>query len=140
MVNLCVVYGKQGLGEDSEQISLTDKLLCAVFAGAQVVCVGQPLLVAGDCIAGVILCLAKGISSGRFVDLASAYLVGVRREPHATCRFKLGFANGLLRYLAPVRFTLFGLLVGLALPIGRPPFLGRSRTFGTSNQVEFSAV
>ena len=41
----------------------------AVLAEAQVVCVGQPLLIAGDLIAdpAVIPCLSKGISAGRFV-------------------------------------------------------------------------
>ena len=39
------------------------------------VCVGQPVLVAGDLNAdpAVIPCLAKGISAGRYVDLALAY-------------------------------------------------------------------
>ena len=41
---------------------LTDGLLQAVLAEAQVVCVGQPMLIAGDLNAdpAVIPCLAKG--------------------------------------------------------------------------------
>ena len=37
------------------------------------VCVGQPMLIAGDLNAdpAVIPCLAKGMSAGRYVDLAS---------------------------------------------------------------------
>ena len=54
--------------EDSEKLSLTDKLLNAVLAEAQVVCVCQPMLALGDFHAdpGVIPCLPKDISSGRF--------------------------------------------------------------------------
>ena len=48
MVHLFVVYGCQGAEENSEQLLLSDKLLQAVRAEAQVVRVGQPLLIAGD--------------------------------------------------------------------------------------------
>ena len=74
MVHLFVVHGYQGAEEDSEKLQLTDKLLQAVLAEAQAVCVGQLLLVSGDLDAGpaVIPCLAKGISAGRFVDLVLA--------------------------------------------------------------------
>ena len=53
-------------------------LLQAVLAEAQVVCIGQPMLTAGDLNAdpAVIPCLAKGISAGRYVDLALAYSLG----------------------------------------------------------------
>ena len=47
VVHLFVVYGFQE-AEDSDQHTLTDKLLQAVFAEAQVGCVGQPLPNAGD--------------------------------------------------------------------------------------------
>ena len=78
-----------GAEEDSEGLLLTDKLLQAVLAEAQVVCVGQPLLIAGNLNAnpGVIPCLAKGISAGKFVDLALAYSLGAGRKPDATCKF-----------------------------------------------------
>ena len=64
--------------EDADQLQLTDKLFQAVFAEAQVVCIGQLMLIAGDLNAdpSVIPCLSKGISSGRFVDLALAYFQG----------------------------------------------------------------
>ena len=76
VVHLFVVYGNQGAEEDSEKLLLTDKLLPAVLAEAQVVFVGQPLLIAGDLNAdpGVVPCLAKGISSAKFVDLVLALL------------------------------------------------------------------
>ena len=78
VVHLCVVYGYQGAEEDADQLQLTHKLLQADLAEAQVVCIGQPMLIAGDLDADpdVIPCLAKGIAAGRFVDLALAYSQG----------------------------------------------------------------
>ena len=65
----------RGAEEDADQLQLTDKLLQAVLAEAQVVCVGRPTLIAGDLNAdpAVIPCLAEGISAGRYVDLALAH-------------------------------------------------------------------
>ena len=99
VVRLFVVYGYQGTEEDSEKLQLTDKLLQADLAEAQVVCVRQPLLVAGDLNAdpAVIPCLAKGISAGRFVDLALAYSLAEGRKPDATCKFRLGECAGARR-------------------------------------------
>ena len=79
--------------ENSEKLLLTDKLLGAVLAEAQVICVGQPRLIAGDLNADpcVILCLAEGISAGKVVDLALACSLGGGGEPDPTCRFKLDF-------------------------------------------------
>ena len=73
----------KGAEEDADQLLLTDKLLQAVLAEAQIVCVGQPLLIAGDLNAdpAVIPFLAKGISAGEFVDLALAYSLGEERRP-----------------------------------------------------------
>ena len=53
------------------------------------VCIGQPMLIAGDLNAdpAVIPCLAEGISAGRYVDLALAYSLGAGIPPDATCRF-----------------------------------------------------
>ena len=85
-----MLYGYQGSEEDAEKLALTDKLLLAVLAEAQVVRVGQPLLIAGDLNAdpAVISCLALGISAGKFVDLALAYSLGAGVEPVGTCKFK----------------------------------------------------
>ena len=79
VVHLFVVYGYQGAEEDAEKLRLTDRLLQAVLAEARVVCVGQPMLIAGDLNAdpAVIPCLAKGISAGRYVDLALACILKV---------------------------------------------------------------
>ena len=62
MVHLFVVYGYQGAEEDADQLQLTDRLLQAVLAEAQVVCIRQPMLIAGDLNAdpAVIPCLSHG--------------------------------------------------------------------------------
>ena len=87
---LFVVYEYQAAEEDPEKLQLTDKLLQAVLVEAVVVCIGQPLLIAGDLNAdpAVIPCLAKGISAGRFVDLALAYSLAEGRTSDATCKFR----------------------------------------------------
>ena len=83
VAHLFVVYGYQGAEEDAEQLELTEKLLQAVLAEALVVCIGQPLLIAGDLNAdpAVIPCLA-------FVDLALAYSLRAGVKPDANCKFK----------------------------------------------------
>ena len=98
VVHLFVVHGYQG-EEDADQLLLTDKLLQAVLAEAQVVCIGQPLLIAGDLNAdpAVIPCLAKGISAGRYVDLALAYSLGAGLAPDVTCRFNREEGSGSRR-------------------------------------------
>ena len=89
VVHLFVVYGYQGAEEDADKLQLTDRLLQAVLAEAQVVCIGQPMLIAGDLSAdpAVIPCLAKGISAGRYVDLALAHSQGAGLAPDVTCKF-----------------------------------------------------
>ena len=59
----------------------------------------QPLLVVGDLNAdrGVIPCLAKSKTSGRFVDLALAYSVGAGMEPDTTCKCELDECAGSRR-------------------------------------------
>ena len=64
VVHLSVVIGDQGSEEDVEKLLLTEKLLGAVLAEAQVVGVGRPLLIVGN------FALPKGIGAGWFVDLA----------------------------------------------------------------------
>ena len=99
VVHLFVVYGYQVAEEDAERLLLTDKLLQAVLAEAQEVCVGQPLLIAGDLNAdpAVIPCLAKGISASWFVDLARAFSRGAGLTPDATCRFSREEGTGSRR-------------------------------------------
>ena len=99
VVHLFVVYGYQGAEEDADKLRLTDKLLQAVLAEAQVVCIGQPVLIVGDLNAdpAVIPCLAKGISAGRYVDLALAYSLGAGVAPEVTCRFSREGGTGSRR-------------------------------------------
>ena len=90
VVHLFVVYVYQGTEEDAEQLQLADRLLQAVLAQAQLVCIGQPVLIAGGLNAdpAVFPCLAEGISAGRYVDLALAYYLGAGLAPDATCWFQ----------------------------------------------------
>ena len=99
VVHLFVVYGHQGAEDDADQLRFTDRLLRAVLAEAQVVCIGQPMLIAGDLNAdpAVIPCLAKGISAGRSVDLALAYSLGAGILPDNTCRFSQEEGTGSRR-------------------------------------------
>ena len=120
VVHLFVVFGYQGAEGDADKLQLTDRLLQAVVAEAQVVCVGQPVLVAGDLNAdlAVIPCLAKGISAGRFVDLALAYSQGAGRAPDVTCRFDREEGSGSRRdFLLVVQVRLL-LLMRVMLLIG----------------------
>ena len=99
VVHLFVVYGYQGAEEDAEKLRLTDRLLQAVLAEAQVVCIGQPMLIAGDLNAdpAVIPCLAKGMSAGRYVDLALAHSLGAGSTPDITCTFNRDDGSGSRR-------------------------------------------
>ena len=99
VVHLFVVYGYQGPEEDAEKLRLTHSLLQAVLVEAQIVCIGQPMLIAGDLNAdpAVIPCLAKGISAGRYVDLALAYSLGAGVAPDVTCRFSREDGTGSRR-------------------------------------------
>ena len=99
VVHLFVVYGYQGAEEDAEKLRLTDRLLQAVLTEAQVVCTGQPLLIAGDLNAdpAVIPCLAKGMSAGRYVDLALAHSLGAGSMPGITCTFNRDDGSGSRR-------------------------------------------
>ena len=77
VVHLFVVYGYQGAEEDADKLRLTDRLLQAVLAEAQVVCIGQPMLIAGDLNAdpAVIPCLAKGLLVSMLIWLLRILLV-----------------------------------------------------------------
>ena len=112
VVHLFVVFGYQGAEEDAEKLRLTDRLLQAVLTEAQVVCVGQPMLIAGDLNAdpAVIPCLAKGISAGRYVDLALAHSLGAGLTPDITCVHSIG-----MMVLALVGIFLWGVMVLLLL-------------------------
>ena len=78
---------------------LSGGLLQAILVEAQMVCIGQPMLIAGDLNAdpAVIPCLAKGISAGWYVDLALAYSLGAGLALDATCRFNREEGTGSRR-------------------------------------------
>ena len=92
--------GYQGAEEDAEKLQLTVRLLQAFLAEAQVVCIGQPMLIAGDLNAdpAVIPCLAVrvfllvGMSS-----CALAYSLRAGLAPDATCRFSREDGTGSRR-------------------------------------------
>ena len=96
VVHLFVVYGYQGAEEDADKLRLTDKLLQAVLAEAQVVCIGQPMLIAGDLSAdpAVMPCLAKGMTAGKYVDLALAQSLGAGVLPDHTCTLNRDDGSG----------------------------------------------
>ena len=48
VVHLFVVYGYQVAEEGAGKLRLTDRLFQPVLAEAQVVCIGQPMLIADD--------------------------------------------------------------------------------------------
>ena len=58
VVHLLVVYGYQAAEEDAEKLQLTDCLLQAVLVEAQIVCIGQPMLIAGDLNADPVITLS----------------------------------------------------------------------------------
>ena len=101
-------------------MQLTDRLLRAVLAEAQVVCIGQPMLIAGDlnADAAVIPCLAKGMSAGRYVDLALAYSQGAGRAPDVTGRFNREGGTGSRRDFLWAVLVLWLLLRPVMLLIG----------------------
>ena len=69
-----VVY--QGADSDAEQLALTDQLFDAALGELSLVAMGQPsLLIVGDFNVEPtkILCLAKGISAGHWVDFEEAW-------------------------------------------------------------------
>ena len=118
VVHLFVVYGYQGAEEGAEKLQLTDRLLRAVLARAQAVCVGQPVLLAGDLNAdpAVISCLAKGISAGRYVDLALANSLGAGLTLDATCRFSREEGTGSRR-ISLLAVPMLLLLLRLAMSL-----------------------
>ena len=63
------------------------------------VCIGQPMLIAGDLNANpvVIPCLAKGMSAGRYVDLALAHSLGAGVMPDNTCTLNRDDGSGSRR-------------------------------------------
>ena len=104
-----------GTEEDAEKLQLADRLLQAVLAEAQVVCIGQPMLIAGDLNAdpAVVPCLAKGISAGRYVDLALAYSLGAGLAPVGLLGRELRVRVGISLLAVPMLLLLLSLAMSL---------------------------
>ena len=83
-----LLYGYQGADREAEKLALTDQLLDAAFGELGVVAREQPCLVVGDFNVEPtkILCLAKGISAGLWVDLEAAWAFASGRQPGCTCK------------------------------------------------------
>ena len=137
VVHLFVVYGYQRAEEDADQLQLTDKLLQAVLAEAQEVCVGQPMPIAGDLngVLVLLLMLLVGLVGRRVLAHVVISLSAVPMlllhlmlfmsligGSLLTFQFLLAFAlvPGWLMLLAWLYASLFGLLVGWTLLIGPP--------------------
>ena len=82
-VHLFVVYGYQGSEEDADKLLLTDRLLQAVLAEAQVACVGQPLLIVGDLSADPSSLLGQKQFCWQVCRPGFAHSLGAGKEPDA---------------------------------------------------------
>ena len=109
MVHLFVVYGFLETEEDAEQLQLTDRILQAVLAEAQVVCIGQPMLIAVDLNAdlAVIPCLAKGIIADSTCRFSREEGAGSRRD------FFVGCPDALAASVAFLLLTVVHSLISL---------------------------
>ena len=133
VVHLFVVYGYQGAEEDVAKLRLTDHLLQAVLVEAQMVCIGQPMLIAGDLNAdpAVIPCLAEGISAGRYVTcrFSRENGTGSRRDFFVGCPGALAASQACYvtdRWFTPhfsviARFRIDAWMADVACPIAFQP-------------------
>ena len=82
-MHLVVLCGHQGTDTDSEQLASTGELFDAALGELEMVARDQPCLIVGDfnVEATKILCLAKGISAGLWVDLLLGLLLVVGSLP-----------------------------------------------------------
>ena len=87
-LHLFVLYGYQSADADAEQLALTDHLFDAALCELHAVAAGQPCLLVGDFNVEPtkILCLAKGISAGLWVDFGKAWALAAGLHPAPTCK------------------------------------------------------
>ena len=87
-LHLCDLYGYQGADTDAEQLALTDQMFDAALGELHTVAYGQPCLLVGDFNVEPtkILCLAKGISAGLWVDFGEAWAHAAGLHPVPTCK------------------------------------------------------
>ena len=83
IAHLFVVHVHQGAEVDSHKLALTNKLMEAVLGEAKACGTGQPVIIAVDLSAEllVILVTAKAPTCGLFIELANAYVVGREERP-----------------------------------------------------------
>ena len=95
-MHLVVLYGFHGADSDAEQLSLTEQLFDAALGELSVVSRGQPCLLVGDVNVEPtkILCLAKGISAGLWVDFGEAWELDAVLGPAVTCKKAWDSAGG----------------------------------------------
>ena len=87
-LHFCVLYGYQGADTNPEQLALTDQLFDAALGELYVAALGQPCLMVGDFNVEPtkIPCLAKGISTGLWVDFEEAWALAAGLSPDPTCK------------------------------------------------------
>ena len=79
-----------------KQLALTDQLFAAALGVLSVVARGQPCMLVGDFIAEPtkILCLAKGILAGHWVDQEVSWALAIGKQPASTCMREWGSGGG----------------------------------------------
>ena len=87
-MHLVVLYGFQDADTDAEQLALTEQLLDATLGELSFVARGQPCLLVGDFNVEPtkIPCLAKGISSGLWVDFEEAWALSAGSRSAPACK------------------------------------------------------
>ena len=87
-MHLVVLYGFQGADSDAEQPALTDHFFDAALSELHAVAADQPCLLVGDFNVDPtkIPCLAKGISTGLWVDFGEAWALAAGLHPAPTCK------------------------------------------------------
>ena len=97
-MHLFVLYGYQGADTDAEQLAPTDQLFDAALGEVSIVARGQPCLLVGDFNVEPtkILCLAKGISAGLWVDLEASWALASGGQLAATCKREWSSSGGHL--------------------------------------------
>ena len=137
-MNLCVLYCYQGADSCAEQLALTEQLFDAALGELSVVARGQPCMLVGDFNVEPtkILCLAKGISAGLWVDLEGSWALATGRQPASTCMREWGSGVGTRRdFMIGCPFAAASLLVlhssgltgGFRLILRLGPFLNCDR-------------
>ena len=99
VMHLAVVYGYQGADDDSEKLSLTDRLFDAAFFELAVVSRGQPCVLAGDFNVEPtkVPCLLKRILAGLWFDLQGAWARASGVGPGVTCKKDWASSGGTRR-------------------------------------------